>query len=348
MKISVVTPLYKSAPYIDELHRRCVAAIGATGATEHEIILVNDGSPDASLGIAKGLAAQDQAVVVIDLARNFGQHQAIMTGLEHATGDYIFVMDSDLEDEPEWITLFHSALTVRKCDVVYGVNKNLKGGWLYTRARNTFYAVLNYLSSVRFPPNVCSARLMTRRYVQALLQFKERELFMAGIWHMTGFNQVPVEVTKHDRSPTTYSMSRLINVFINAVTAFSTRPLALISVVGIGLSAVAFLFTAWVLFQKLGRGVAVEGWASVMAAVLLIGGISLFFNGIMAIYIAKIFIEVKQRPRTIVRDIHRAASTLVTTRELPSDSAETRTEGYEPTRRKRECANAGSANSLRS
>ncbi len=305
MKISVVTPLYKSAPYIEELHRRCVSAMRAAGADQYEVIFVNDASPDASLEIAKRVAADDPNVTVIDLARNFGQHRATMTGLEYATGDYVFVMDSDLEDEPEWITLFHRELTARNCDVVFGVNNNLKGGWLYARARNAFYSVLNVLSSVSFPANVCSARLMSRRYVEALLQFKERELFMAGVWHMAGFTQLPIEVVKQDRSPSTYSTSRLISVFVNSVTAFSTRPLALISVFGIGLSLIAFAFTGWVLYKKAVYGVAIEGWASVMAAVLTIGGLSLFFNGVMAIYIAKIFVEVKQRPRTIIKDVHR-------------------------------------------
>lgn len=305
MKISVVTPLYKSAPYIEELHRRCVAAIRATGANQYEIIFVNDASPDNSLETARRVAQADANVIVIDLARNFGQHRAVMTGLAHATGDYVFVMDSDLEDEPEWITLFYDEMIARGCDVVYGINNNQKGGLLYSAARNFFYYVLNVLSSVSFPPNVCSARLMTRRYVAALLQFTERELFMAGIWHMTGFTQLPIEVVKQDRSATTYSMAGRINVFVNAVTAFSTRPLAFISVFGIALSAVAFFFVMWVFYKKFVHGIAIEGWASVMAAVLAIGGLSLFFNGVMAIYIAKIFIEVKQRPRSIIKDIYR-------------------------------------------
>ena len=138
MKISVVTPLYKSEAYLEELHRRCVSAIKATGAAAYEILFVNDASPDRSLETAKRIADHDPNVTVIDLSRNFGQHRAVMTGLEHATGDFVFVMDSDLEDEPEWITLFHREMTARACDVVFGVNNNLKGGWLYACARTVF------------------------------------------------------------------------------------------------------------------------------------------------------------------------------------------------------------------
>jgi putative glycosyltransferase len=303
MKISVVTSLYKSGPYIEELHRRAVAAIGETGAAEYEIIFVNDGSPDDSLAIAKDVATRDPNVIVIDLARNFGQHRATITGLAQATGDYMFILDSDLEEEPEWIAKFYRELIARNCDVVFGVSHNVKGGSVYTLFRKIFYKTLNLLSSAQFPENACSARLMTRRYAEALLQFREREIFMAGVWHMTGFTQLPVEVVKHDSSPTTYTLPKLASVFVNSVTAFSTRPLVAISVAGIALSAIAFGYLGFILYRKLAYGVMIEGWTSVMAAILLIGGITLFFNGVMAIYIAKIFIEVKQRPLTIVKEV---------------------------------------------
>ena len=305
MKISVVTPLYGSAPYIEELHRRVVAAIGGVGADSYEMIFVNDNGPDNSLDVAVGVARRDANTVVVDLSRNFGQHHAIMAGLAQATGDYVFILDSDLEEEPEWLGLFFQEMRRQPCDVVYGISNDPKGGWLYTLARATYYKVLNFLSPIRFPANVCTARLMSRRYVEALLQFGERELFMAGIWHMAGFSQMAIQVAKRDGSPTTYSFGRRLNLFVNAVTAFSTRPLVMISVLGVLLSFVALLFVGYVVFRKIVYGVDIEGWTSVMAAVLVIGGASLFFNGVMAIYVAKIFVEVKQRPRTIVRHVYR-------------------------------------------
>lgn len=138
MKISVVTPLYKSAPYIVELHQRSVAAIRATGAQEYEIIFVNDGSPDESLEIASQLAAEDPCVIVVDLSRNFGQHRAILAGLAQTSGDYIFVMDSDLEEQPEWIALFYEKLRGGAIDVVYGVQKAKKRGIFYRASRQFF------------------------------------------------------------------------------------------------------------------------------------------------------------------------------------------------------------------
>lgn len=304
MKVSVVTPLYRSGPYVEEFHRRSVAAAKAMGADSYEIIFVDDAGPDDSLERARRVADGDPCVVVIELARNFGQHPATLAGLAHATGDLVYIVDSDLEEQPEWMIPFFGAMQVGDQDVVFGVSQKKKSGYLYSCSRAIFYWTLNLFSTVRFPENICTARLMKRRYVDALLEFGERELFMAGIWHMTGFKQSPMEVVKNGTSPTTYSLGRLIYLFVNAVTAFSTRPLTMISVAGVGLSALAFAYLAVLVIRKLAYNVSVEGWASVMGAVLLIGGLTLFFNGVMAIYIAKIFTEVKQRPRSIVREIY--------------------------------------------
>lgn len=308
MKISLVTPLYRSAPYIEELHRRSCAAIAATGASTHEFVFVNDASPDDSLAIAKSIATRDPGTLVIDLSRNFGQHRAIMTGLAHATGDYVFVMDSDLEEEPEWITSFYARMHETPCDVVYGVRTNMKRGWLYTAGRSLFHWTLDRLSGVQFPANITTARIMSRRYLDALLQFKEREIFLGGLWHVTGFTQLAVPVIKEDRSETTYTMSRIFALAINAVTGFSTRPLIGISILGLSVSAIGLGFLAWVIAKKLFFGVSIEGWASVMAAVLVIGSLQLLVLGIIAIYLAKIFIEVKQRPITVIRDIFRGSA----------------------------------------
>lgn len=303
-KISIITPLYMSAPYIKELHRRSVEAVYAAGLVTYEIIYVNDDSPDDSLSIAREVAARDPHVIVIDLSRNFGQHRATLEGLAHSTGDLIFIMDSDLEEEPEWIALFRAKMQESRADVVYGIQTARKHGLFYRASRRIFYFLLNSLSDLRFPENVVTARLMTRRYVDALMQFGEREVYMAGIWHVAGFAQIPVKVEKLDSSPTTYTLPKAAGVFVNAVTAFSTKPLVSIAVVGIGLSILALAFTVWIIIRKLIWGITVEGWASVMAATMMIGGLTLFFNGVMAIYIAKIFLEVKQRPRAIVREIY--------------------------------------------
>ncbi len=305
MKISVVTPLYKSAPYVEELYRRCVAAIHSTGAADCEIIFVNDGSPDDGLAIAKGIAQADSRILVIDLARNYGQARAIMTGLTAARGDLVFVLDSDLEEEPEWIERFYREMMRTGCDVVYGVQTQHKRGLLYRAGRFLFYKAMRQLSDAWLPENAVTARLMSRRYVDAVVRFEEREIDISGLWHMAGFSQLPLNVEKHDRSPTTYTPLRLARLVINSVTAFSTRPLVAIAIIGVALCALAFAYTALIVIQKLVFGIPVDGWASVMAAILVMGGLIIFFNGVMAIYLAKIFLEVKRRPLAIVREVYR-------------------------------------------
>jgi putative glycosyltransferase len=302
MRISLVTPLYRSGDQAQELYRRAVATITKI-TPDYEIIFVNDGSPDDSLRQASDIARSDSRVTVIDLSRNFGQHPALMTGLRYSTGDFVFVCDSDLEEDPEWIEAFYRRISETGCDVVYGVQTARKGTRLYRTLRAIFYTTLNLFSGIRFPSNTTTARLMTRRFVDALLQFRERELFAAGIWHMTGFTQLGLPVAKPDRSATTYGFAKLVSIFINAVTAFSTRPLQLISMAGVTISMLALVLIVYLAAQKLLLGVALLGWTSVMATVLLTGGVIVFFNGIMAIYLAKIFIEVKQRPLTTIRDV---------------------------------------------
>jgi putative glycosyltransferase len=306
--ISVVTSLYKSESYIDAFHERCVAAIHACGLERYQIIFVEDCGPGNDLEVARKVAERDPNVLVVELARNVGQHPATMEGLSHATGDFICIMDSDLEEKPEWITLFFEEMKRVGSDVVYGVSDEKSKSLFYSSMRSFFYVILNFLAPVQFPKNVCTARLMTKDYVKALLRFEERELFMAGIWHVVGFKQSPVRVVKEDSSPTTYSLGRLAAFFVNGVTAFSTRPLMLISILGMVLSLVAFAYLLLIVGRKMLVGIDVEGWASVMAAVLLVGGVTLFVNGIIAIYIAKIFIEVKRRPRSIVKAVHGAGS----------------------------------------
>ena len=146
-------------------------------------------------------------LVVIDLSRNFGHHKAMMTGLAHARGERVFLIDSDLEEEPEWLISFARRWSAMRCDVVYGVQEDRKGGWFERWSGHWFYSVFR---ADRHGPaeNIMTARLMSRRYVNALLSYREREVFMAGLWQITGFDQRPQPVTKHATSGTTYTLRR--------------------------------------------------------------------------------------------------------------------------------------------
>jgi len=304
MKLSIVATLYRSADCIDEFHRRATQAAAGHSGDDYEILLVNDGSPDASLEVALGLVDRDPRLVVVDLSRNFGHHKAMMTGLAHAGGDFVFLLDSDLEEEPEWLAPFAGQLESERCDVVYGVQKTRKGGWFERRSGQLYYDLMPRLTGVELPQNMITARLMTRRYVQALLRHEEREIDIGGLWAITGFEQRPHLVTKHHNSPTTYTLRRKLDLFVNSVTSFSNVPLIGIFYVGMLLLALALLTMIVVFVQWMFLARPVSGWTSLILSVWLLGGLIISFLGVIGIYLAKTFSEVKRRPYTIVKEIH--------------------------------------------
>lgn len=304
MKLSIVSTLYASAEYLAEFHRRASDAARRLAGEDYEIVLVNDGSPDHSIDIAVGLSKKDHHVIVIDLSRNFGHHKAMMTGLAHTKGRLVYLVDSDLEEEPEWLTDFHRQLEEERCDVVYGVQRSRKGNLFERISGFWFYKTFNLLTAMALPENIVTARLMTRRYVDALLQHEEREVFIAGLWHITGFSQSPQTVVKHNNSQTSYTLHRKLSVIVNSVTSFSNTPLIGIFYIGVFISLFAILYIAYVLFHWLFLDKPLSGWTSVISSVWLLGGMIISFIGIIGIYLSKIFSGTKKRPYTIIRQIY--------------------------------------------
>lgn len=303
MKLSIVASLYKSAPYIDEFHQRCTAVATDFAGEEYEILLVNDGSPDDSLERAIRVAERDAHVIVIDLARNFGHHKAMMTGLAAARGEHVFLIDSDLEEEPEWLPAFEAQLKREQCDVVYGVQGVRKGGLFEKVSGWFYYRVFRLLTGVAQPDNIVTARLMTRRYVEALIQHRERELNIGGLWIITGFKQSQQVVRKHDTSPTTYTLRAKFSHLVNGVTSFSSIPLVFTFYVGLAISMTAALFISYLLLRYFFIASPPTGYTSVIASIWFFSGLIILFLGLQGIYISKVFLEVKQRPYTIVRSV---------------------------------------------
>lgn len=304
MKLSVVATLYQSAPYIGEFHRRASAAARRLVGDDYEIIFVNDGSPDDSLELAVGISQQDPRVVVVDLARNFGHHKAMMTGLEHAEGDRIFLIDSDLEEEPECLVEFAQRMDASSADVVYGVQLRRKGGWFERVSGALFYSLFDRLAGTSLPKNVVTARLMSRRYVNALLLHREREVFLAGIWVITGFEQVGININKHNKKESVYTIKKKMSVFVNSVTSFSNAPLVLIFYIGSVISLISTMYMLYVIVNWMFIGSPADGWTSLIASIWLLGGLIISFIGVLGIYLSKIFSETKQRPYTIVRQVY--------------------------------------------
>jgi putative glycosyltransferase len=304
MKLSIVATLYQSAPYIVEFYQRASNVARKLVGNEYEIVFVNDGSPDNSLDIAVQLTNSDSHVVVVDLSRNFGHHKAMMTGLAHAKGQQVFLIDSDLEEEPEWLISFSHQLGQEHCDVVFGVQNSRKGSRVERWSGFLFWKIINALSGLSLPENVVTARLMTRQYVDALLLHDEREVFMAGLWLITGFNQQPQIVQKHNTSESTYTFRRKISLLVNSVTSFSNLPLIGIFYIGTIIVLIAGFYTALLITNWLFFAQPLNGWTSLMASIWLLGGLVISFIGVIGIYLSKIFSETKRRPYSIVRKIY--------------------------------------------
>ncbi len=301
MKLSIVTTMYQSAPYLREFHRRAAAAAAAV-TPDVEYVFVNDGSPDDALEVALQLRREYGNIRVVDLSRNFGHHPAMMTGLAHATGDRVFLIDCDLEERPELLPEFAGRMAAAGADVVYGVQDGRRDGWRDRLAARVFYRAFNLLSTDPIPENLMTVRLMTRRYVDALLRHTEAEFAIAGLWARTGFRQEPVRVHKLRKPTSTYNLVRKVGVFVTALTAFSSRPLHLIFYLGVIILGVAAVAAAALVCGQLMSGQWAPGWASLMVTIWFFGGLGVFCQGVIGIYLAKVYAEVKRRPTTIVRD----------------------------------------------
>lgn len=304
MKLSIVATLYQSESYIAEFHRRASAVARTIVGEDYEIILVNDGSPDRSLDVAVQLTTEDPHVVVVDLSRNFGHHRAMMTGLEQACGEHVFLIDSDLEEEPEWLAPFWLQMVGDASDVVYGVQAARKGRAFERVTGAVFYKLFRLLTGIAQPDNIVTARLMTRRYIEALLLHRERELNIGGLWVATGFHQTSRLVKKHASSPTTYSLSRKVSHFVNAVTSFSSQPLIFTFYSGLLISISALVYILYLVSRYFSASSPPDGYTSIVASIWFFSGLIISFIGVQGIYLAKIFSEVKQRPLAIVRAIH--------------------------------------------
>ncbi|VFR30805.1 Polymyxin resistance protein ArnC, glycosyl transferase [plant metagenome] len=304
MKLSIVTTLYRSAPHLAEFYQRASAVARAHAGSDYEIVMVNDGSPDDSLHLALGLLESDPHLKVVDLSRNFGHHKAIMEGLAHSRGEAVFLIDSDLEESPEWLEPFAKQRHEDSADVVYGVQASRKGGVMERWSGALYYWLMRRLAGVALPRNLVTARLMSRRYVDSLLQFREREMFLSGLWYLTGFHQVAHEIVKLSHSETTYGFRQKVYLLINSVVSISNRPLILIFYTGMSIFGAALLYSVYLVFNWLVASRPPNGWTSVMVSVWLLGGLVISFLGVIGIYLSKVFSETKQRPNAIVKEVH--------------------------------------------
>jgi putative glycosyltransferase len=261
MELSIVTTLYYSAPYIEEFYTRVRSEVEKI-TCDYEFILVNDGSPDNSLDLAVSLYEKDSRVTIVDLSRNFGHHRAIMTGLAHATGELVFLIDCDLEEGPEVLERFYRELRISGADVVYGMQQTRKGGLFERFTGDLFYKLLNLLASHPVPPNLTNARLMRQRYVASLVKHRDREIFLAGLWAITGFMQLPLTVKKLSKGNSTYNLRPKVSALVNSITSSSNKPLVFIFYSGCAIVFLSSTAALYLILKRIFFGVLLAGWPS--------------------------------------------------------------------------------------
>lgn len=307
MKISVVTTLYKSQLFLDEFIDEIQKALTELNCTDYELIFVNDGSPDHSLSHLIGRKKDIPQIKLIDLSRNFGHHYAIQVGLAQAAGDYVFLIDNDLEISPRVLVDFYKNLSADpSLDVVYGFQETRKGNFVERFTGSIFWVLINKLSDTKIPHNILTERLMTKHYVNSLMQLNDANVFIGGMMYWVGFNQKGIAVKKSQRKgPSTYSLRKRAELMLQAITSFSGKPLEWLFYFGLTISAGSILFIVFLAIQKLiYRDTVQLGWTSIVAINVLILGVISTFLGIIGIYIYKIFRQVQGRPNAIIKKIY--------------------------------------------
>jgi len=302
MKVSVVSTLYRSTPYIAEFVERVRAELRNL-TSDYEIVLVDDGSPDDSLRTALQLMPHEPRLKVIELSRNFGHHKAMMTGLEHSGGDLVFLIDVDLEEPPELLSAFHDKLTKERLDVVYGLQEGRRGGVVERVLGSIAWRIIRLMVSVAVPHNHTTVRLMTHDYVQALVRHKEHKTAIGGLWVITGFRQAGFPFKKGYRGTTSYPFRARLFVLIDSITSFSDVPLYFVFYLGLAILFTSAVIASLLIVKRL-TGQVLAGWVSTLVSVWFLGGLAIFSIGVVGLYISRIFIETKNRPYVIVRKIH--------------------------------------------
>lgn len=303
--LSVVVPCYNEAEGLPELHRRLVGALSPHFAEDFEIVLVNDGSRDATWATMRALCDADARVLCINLARNHGHQLALTAGLAHCAGELIFILDADLQDPPELIGPMLDLIRAGN-DVVYGQRQRREGETAFKRATaSIFYRVLDRLVDVEIPRDTGDFRLMTRRVLNVLQAMPERYRFVRGMVSWVGFRQAPLPYDRDARfaGETKYPLHKMISFAIDAITSFSVAPLRIASWMGVCAGLGAMILLGYVLLAWC-MGQAISGWTSTLAVILVLGSTQLMILGIMGEYLGRMYMESKRRPLYIIDEVH--------------------------------------------
>lgn len=299
--ISVVIPVYKAEKMLDELYRRLRDAL-ETVSPRFEIVLVEDCGGDRSWEVIERLAAADTRVVGLQFSRNFGQHYGITAGLDHCRGDWVVVMDCDLQDAPEEIPRLY-AKALEGYDVVLALRGERQDPPLKRFTSALFYKLFSYLADIDFDGDSGNFRIMSRQVVRNFNRMREQLRFFGGQVQWMGFPTTGIRVQHAERleGTSTYTFAKLWKLAADTIIAYSDKPLRMAARLGMTMAAVSLAFGAFILVRSLVQGSAIPGWSSLIVSLYFIGGLIIGILGIMGVYLGKTFDESKKRPLYIVR-----------------------------------------------
>jgi glycosyltransferase involved in cell wall biosynthesis len=305
MQVSVVIPVYNAADSLRELVARLVAVLDRLG-NPYELILVDDGSRDDSWEVLKDLQrSHPNQVVAIQLMRNYGQHNALMCGFRHASGDYIVTMDDDLQHPPEEVPKLLAAIQESNLDLVYGLYKEKKHNPLRNLASTTMGAF--YRAVFSSPVKTSSFRVMTRELMESIFSYSLNFTFIDGLlaWNTQRIGEISIDHCASAIGRSSYSFRKLVILALNMFTNFSLIPLQVMSAVGALVAGGGFVAALYYLYQYLSTGIPVPGYASIIVSVLVLGGLQLLALGIMGEYIGRLHLNVNRKPQYSVREVRR-------------------------------------------
>lgn len=300
--ISIVTPVYGCGQNLSKLYERIVTTL-LTITDDFEIIMVNDASPDDAWRNIKDLAQKDKRVKGINFSRNFGQHKAITAGLDYAKGDWVVVMDCDLQDQPEEILkLYHKAQ--EGYDVVFGRRHQRKDSSLKRLGSKLFYKVLDYFTESKIDNSIANFSIVSSNVVDKLRKLREQNRLYPLFVNWVGFKRVDIDIehAQREEGKSSYTLKKLIDLAIDAIVSQSNKPLKLAIKFGFTLALLSLTYAVWLVLRYFIFSIPVEGWTSVMVSIYFIGGLLFANMGVLGLYIGKTFDETKNRPLYLIEE----------------------------------------------
>lgn len=301
-RLSVLIPVLNEEDNIQALHDEIEEHLQEV--EDKEIIYINDGSTDGTLDKIKKLRALDDSVHYIDFSRNFGHQNALKAGLELCTGDVVISMDGDLQHPPHLLPTLIELWREGHDVVVTTREETSDSGLIKSLTSKSFYRLMGKLSNIDLKPGSADFRLLDRKVVEVLNRFDEKDIFYRGYVAWSGFKQIelPYKPAKRRLGETKYSPRKMIRLALDGLLGFSILPLRLVTLIGVAISLLSFLYGFYAVCVKIFTDTAVSGWASTMAGVYFLGGVQLFCIGVCGEYIGRTFMEVKKRPHYIIAE----------------------------------------------